>query len=80
MNRSQEIAYNTLNYFSSDEGFPGGSFAVALLDAPTKADETNLSRLALLYPDEIAAFRLATRHSDGLDVLRARAKDAVVPV
>ena len=77
MNRSQEIAYNTINYFRSDEGFSGGSFAVALLDAAKKADEATLNLLALGFPDEIAAFRLATRHSDGLDVLRAKAAGGV---
>ena len=70
MNRSQEIAYNTLNYFRGDEGFSGGSFALALLDAASRADNNNLDRLARGFPDEIAAYRLATDHVDGLDLLR----------
>ena len=67
---SREIAANVLHFFRSSEGYSGGSFADALYSLAAKADRHNRAKLAVAFPDEMAAFSLAADRPDGLAILR----------
>lgn len=64
------LAANFLHAFHSSEGYPGGGFFSALFAAMSRADDLNLMRLAKGFPEHVAAYRLATRDPDGVNLLR----------
>lgn len=73
--RERSIAMNILNFNDSSEGYGAGSFFTALYEAALHADRDNLVSLQEAFPTEIAMFRLAREHDDGIDRVRAIAWD-----
>ena len=66
---SPKIAAHALHWFASDEGFSGGYVSDSLFALYGHCDVATLDRLALGFPQDIAAFRLG-RLTGGLDQLR----------
>lgn len=70
-----EVVWHTLWHFAG-EGVQPGSFIGALLNAMARADQQNLYRLALGFPEYADAWRLVTETPGGLQLLRDIAKAA----
>jgi hypothetical protein len=67
---SPETARHALWVFSCVGGARPGSFTEALLGAFAAADTANEARLAIAYPAEAAAVRLAKYDEDGIKKLQ----------
>jgi hypothetical protein len=67
---STEVANQVLFYFG-EGGYPPGSFVQQLLRTITNGDRQNRARLALGFPDYVAAMDLAQYDPDGLDRLKS---------
>lgn len=68
-----QIANHVLHFFKSNEGFSGGYVSDKFFELCAYADNGYVDRLALGFPEEIAAFRLA-KQSGGIEMLRTIAK------
>ena len=68
---SQRTAKHVLNYFYGGEGYSGGSFMDALLRTIAVADQENLNKLALGYPEEVSAYWKITHDDQGAEFVRA---------
>lgn len=66
----RELACQVLWAFGY-EGFPAGTFQGKLLDLIAHADKVNEAKIALGFPAEAAAVRLAKHDEDGIARLRA---------
>lgn len=47
-----------------------GSFTSTLFELIRRADVSNLAKLSEAFPEEVAAYRLATLYQDGVEVLQ----------
>lgn len=63
-----ETAANVLYYFGRG-GYEAGGFTTKLMSAIGHADTDNLDRLALGFPELVAAMTLAMQSEGGLDRL-----------
>lgn len=68
--KRRDYANNVLRFFRGDEGYSGGSFVDSLLTCLSKADETNIERIRLGFPDLVELFLLGQRTRGGLERLR----------
>lgn len=68
-----DVAAHVLHLFDADGIQPGG-FNTALYAAIAKADPENRARLASAFPVQVAAYKIAADHPDGIDILRTIAK------
>lgn len=57
-----------------ENGIEPGGFHKALIDAMTRADEDNLSQLALAFPAMAGVVNTYKSHPDGVDILRTMAR------
>lgn len=64
-----EAASHTLYIFDHGGIQPGG-FKTDLYSLIAHADPQNRDRLARAFPTEVAAYRLAHDHEDGIEILR----------
>lgn len=62
---SKEVAANVLFYFSQG-GYEAGSFQTKLMSAIAGADMTNRARLALGFPELVAAVTVAQHEPNGI--------------
>lgn len=67
---TREVASHVLHHYGAG-GYPPGHFTHLLVMAAASADPTNLQRLALGFPEYVAAVRLARDVDGGIDVLRS---------
>jgi hypothetical protein len=65
-----EVAAHVLFHFGCDGGAPTSGFKTALMQAIAQADLPNRERLAMGWPDYVAAFNLAQTTSHGTAVLQ----------
>jgi len=68
-----QVIRHVLFHFGVPGGVEPGGFVTALLVLLAKADYSNRSALAGLWPEYVAAFEVATTREWGLDYLRALA-------
>jgi hypothetical protein len=78
-NISKADAQHVLFFFGNG-GVQPGSFTTALLEAMARADSANFTELALAFPGICAAWRLATKSDDGVEVLREIANEKLATV
>jgi hypothetical protein len=72
-----ETARHILWWFAVDGyGIEPGEFTKRLLSLAAVADEDNIARLSVLWPETMYAFRTARDASWGMDWLRALVHDA----
>lgn len=68
--KRRDCANNVLRFFCGNEGYSGGSFVDSLLTCLSNADEANIERIRLGFPDLVEFFLLGQRTRGGLDQLR----------
>lgn len=61
-----KAAAHVLHHFGHDGGHPAGDFTTRLLKAIAIADSNNLGRLALGFPEYIAAVNLISYDPNGV--------------
>lgn len=64
-----EEARNVLHYFGHPQGWEPGSFTRRLLTTIAHADHVNQARLALGFPELVAAMQIAQYEVGGIDRL-----------
>jgi hypothetical protein len=72
-----ETARHVLFMFGHDGGAQPGRFTRHLICAIECADLVNASQLVEVYPELVAAVRLAKYHDDGIDQLKTIARGEV---
>lgn len=65
-----ETARHVLWVFGTEGGFRPGTFTQKLLELLAYADEANTAKLAIAFPEEAAAVRLAKYEETGSDQLK----------
>jgi len=72
-----DVAAHVLFHYGREGGYQAGSFTTDLLSAMGKADPTNLDRLALGFPEYVAAVTAIQYDPDGVaNLQRIAAGDA----
>jgi hypothetical protein len=75
---TESVARHVLHYFGDHVGRDGGGFATSLLQAIAHADQSNLAKLQVAFPDYVFAFLTIRDKSWGLNWLRTKVMDAAV--
>ena len=66
---TEQVANHVLWQFDHG-GMQPGAFNAALYTTIAKADPENRDRLAKVFPVQVAAYRIASEHDNGIDILR----------
>jgi hypothetical protein len=64
-----EDAANHVLWQFDHGGMQPGAFNTALYSTIAKADPENRDRLAKVFPVQVAAYKIAADHPDGIDIL-----------
>lgn len=73
---SPVIANHVLHFFNRDEGFQPGGFFSAFYELLSRADAENINRLSEGFPRQVSAFLMARKSEEGMEQLRAIARDS----
>lgn len=66
-----QVAAHVLSHFGRDGGYPAGSFTERLISVIDFADDSNLAKLQLSFPEYVAAILAIQRDPDGVAHLQS---------